>query len=374
MSDKKRTKEKKQRKKINKAFTNTITNAAGAFKAGSKIATNIADKAVEMGKQTLSEQAPKIAKASTDTMAKAGQLTENMGKAIYDGATVVKEKSNELTNAIKDKAPDVATSIKDSTSKAVSIAGDAAKKTADVVSEKAVETKEFIQQKAPTQEEIMQALDMCYAQAIDGVPGVSETVEDLVDDYISRYPTEEKAAKSLINYQIAKCTTSGFLTGLGGIIAMPLTIPANIATVWYVQLRMIAALAKIGGFDPRTDQVQTLVYACLTGQAVGDIIKRSGIEFGKKLTTSSINKISGATLTKINQAVGFRFVTKFGEKGIINLGKAVPVVGGIIGGGFDFVSTRVIANNAYRMFINDEETDDVVDIETENLIEQQETA
>lgn len=56
-------------------------------------------------------------------------------------------------------------------------------------------------------------------------------------------------------------------------------------------------------------------------------------------------------LTRINQGVGFRLVTKFGSKGLINLGKAVPVVGGVISGGFDFAETRVIANRAYKMFI-----------------------
>ena len=42
-----------------------------------------------------------------------------------------------------------------------------------------------------------------------------------------------------------------------------------------------------------------------------------------------------------------RFVTKFGEKGVVNLGKLVPVVGG----GFDFAATKIIGDNAYRMFI-----------------------
>lgn len=63
-----------------------------------------------------------------------------------------------------------------------------------------------------------------------------------------------------------------------------------------------------------------------------------------------VQKIPGTALTKINRKVGFRFITKFGEKGIINLGKMIPVVGGVIGG-FDFVETKVIANRAYKMFI-----------------------
>ena len=61
-------------------------------------------------------------------------------------------------------------------------------------------------------------------------------------------------------------------------------------------------------------------------------------------------KISGHSLKKINQMIGFRFITKAGEKGVINMSKTIPFVGGIIGGVFDFTSTKVIAERAIRTF------------------------
>lgn len=63
-----------------------------------------------------------------------------------------------------------------------------------------------------------------------------------------------------------------------------------------------------------------------------------------------IKKIPGEVLTKINRAVGFCFVTKFGEKGIINLGRMIPAVGGVVGGGFNLAETKLIANRAYKSF------------------------
>lgn len=135
---------------------------------------------------------------------------------------------------------------------------------------------------------------------------------------------------------------------------MIVAIPANISSVIYVQLRMIAALAKLGGYDPRDDQVQTLAYVCLTGQTAGTVLKEAGINIGEKLAVAGIKKIPGEALKRINQKVGFRLLTKFGEKGAINLGKAVPVVGGLVGGGFDFATTKIIANNAYKLFIKNQ--------------------
>jgi hypothetical protein len=46
-----------------------------------------------------------------------------------------------------------------------------------------------------------------------------------------------------------------------------------------------------------------------------------------------------------------RFITKFGTKGVINLGKMVPIVGGVIGGTFDYAGTKIIASKAKDIFL-----------------------
>ncbi len=190
-----------------------------------------------------------------------------------------------------------------------------------------------------------------YGLAVGGIPKVSRPAEALAEDYLSRHPNVSRSARDLIRHQVAKCGASGFLSGLGGLITLPVALPANLTSVLYVQMRMVAALAYMGGFDLHSDQVQTMVYMCLTGNAASQIAKSTGIKFGEKAAVSAIEKIPGKTLTAINQKVGFRFLTKFGEKGIVNLGKMVPFVGGAIGGGIDSFSTRIIASNAYRLFI-----------------------
>jgi len=197
---------------------------------------------------------------------------------------------------------------------------------------------------------MLKILDSCYDMALSGL-STSESVYNLADEYCKKYSDPKVAAKKMCNIQVVKCGTSGFITGLGGLITLPVAIPANVASVIYVQLRMIATVAKIGGYDPSDDQVRTMAYVCLTGSAAADIIKKAGINIGEKITVSAIKKIPGAVLTKINQKVGFRLLTKFGEKGAINLVKLVPVVGGVVGGGIDVVGSKAIAKVAYDMFI-----------------------
>jgi uncharacterized protein (DUF697 family) len=99
--------------------------------------------------------------------------------------------------------------------------------------------------------------------------------------------------------------------------------------------------------------IKTFVYACLAGNGTKDILKNAGIQISKKLAINGIKKIPYEVIKKINQAVGFRLLTKFGEKGVINLGKMVPVAGGIIGGTVDGVTTNTIGNVARKLFIEE---------------------
>lgn len=207
--------------------------------------------------------------------------------------------------------------------------------------------------KSLTQDTIMKALDWSYDKAINGgVPGMDTAIE-LAESYLQKDGTLDEKVKSLILWQNTKSATSGFLTGLGGIITLPVAIPANITSVILVQMRMVAAIAHMGGYDLKDDQVKSFVYACLAGNGAKDILKNAGVQIGKKLAVSGIKKIPFEVIKKINQAVGFRLLTKFGEKGIINLGKMVPFAGGLIGGTVDAVATNTIGNVAHKLFIQE---------------------
>lgn len=193
-------------------------------------------------------------------------------------------------------------------------------------------------------------LEWGYDKALNGLPG-TETVAELAEDYMKGNGSLESKVNDFIKWQKAKCFTSGFITGLGGLPLMPVTVPANISSVIYVQLRMVAAIAYIGGYDVRDDRVKTMVYACLCGDSAKRILKDAGIEVGKKMAVSFIKKLPTEVILKINRAVGFKLVTKFGEKGIVNLGKAVPVLGGLISGAVDYAAADTVGNAAKKIFI-----------------------
>lgn len=196
----------------------------------------------------------------------------------------------------------------------------------------------------------VQFLDSLYGKCLNGIPKVSKPVEELANDYIKKYGRTNKAISKLVKNQLNKNSINGFVSGFGGFMTMPITLPANVTSVLYVQMRMIAAIALIRGYDLNDDEVQTFVYSCLAGVAISDSFKEVGIKIGNKIFLNSVNKIPGRVLIKINQAMGFRFITKAGTKGIINLGKVVPVVGAGIGATFDYTTTWTIAKRAKKIF------------------------
>ena len=180
-----------------------------------------------------------------------------------------------------------------------------------------------------TESKMMQVLEWSYEKAVQGLPGM-ESAEELAKRYLEKYDTVDEAINTFINWQCTKCATSGFITGLGGLLTLPVAIPANISSVIFVQIRMIAAIAYMRGYNLKDDQVKTLVFVALTGQAATDILKQAGITIGSKVGMNLIKKMPMKVIYQINKKVGFRLVTKFGQKGIINLGKLVPIVGSVI--------------------------------------------
>ena len=210
---------------------------------------------------------------------------------------------------------------------------------------------------------MLKVMEWAFDKATGDIPGLGSS-SDMAKKYLDKYGSVNAAVDHLVKWQITSSATTGFATSFGGLPTMAITLPANIAGVMGIQLRMIGAIAELGGFHEQTEEKKTGMYLCLLGSQAGNTLSKTTGQFAIKFSTAALKKLPGSVLTKINQAVGFRLFTKFGQKGLVNIHKAIPVLGGVVGGSIDALSTYSIAKAAKALFLND-----IIDFEKQEEIE-----
>lgn len=187
-------------------------------------------------------------------------------------------------------------------------------------------------------------LDWAYNKALTGFSG-TESAYSLAHNYTNTPGTLEQKVDRLIKWQVTKSATSGFITGFGGLMMMPFSVPANIASVIYIQIRMIAAIAHMGGHDLQSDRVKSMIYICMAGNGAKELAKEASVKAGEK------------ALRNISQKATGRIAESIGSKGLTKITKAIPFMGGVIGASFDAVTTKIAGDIAKKTFINNNNID-----------------
>lgn len=197
---------------------------------------------------------------------------------------------------------------------------------------------------------LLAALDWAYEKALAG-GGPFTNAYVFAQTQNEKSGSAREAAGRIVSRQVAYCATSGFVTGLGGLLVLPLALPANLASVLLLQLRMVLAIAILGGFDPRTEAVKSLSFACLTGTQATGLLREAGIEAGEALTQRALVNIGEHVMNRIQTGVQLRLLAKTGRAGFVKLGKAIPLVGGVVGGTIDAAATQLIGKAAITVFL-----------------------
>ncbi|MFF9123908.1 EcsC family protein [Streptomyces sp. NPDC014889] len=171
-----------------------------------------------------------------------------------------------------------------------------------------------------------------------------EDMKDDIDAVIAR----------LIKESVAAAGTQGFVTGLGGLLTAGVTIPANVAASFVVNMRMAGAIAHLRGWDVRDPHARTVAMMLAIGMSAQSVLAAFGVKVGQKLGEQVIKKIPIAMLRAINKKAGFFLVSKYGTKrAAITLAKGIPILGGIVGGVVDAGATAVIGRAADKALRGD---------------------
>lgn len=186
---------------------------------------------------------------------------------------------------------------------------------------------------------------------IKGGPGLL-SAKELGEKYLKdpAYTNKLERIEALIKWEERKNFTSGFLTSLGGIMTLPIAIPASLGLNWILQTRMVAAMAHIGGFDIDEAPVRMSIALCLLGKKGKEILHHNLDDLESYLHKRRLSAIPSKTLTVINQAIAAKLMRVAAQKGMTRISKAIPLIGGVIGGAIDFHSCKETAEFAKELF------------------------
>jgi hypothetical protein len=189
-------------------------------------------------------------------------------------------------------------------------------------------------------------------RAIRGV-GPLEGAAALAEKERAEHEGDDAAAiKDIIETHVRLAGAQGFLTNIGGLVTVPVAVPANIAGLALIQCRMVAAIAHLRGYDLADKRVRSGILASLLGEErMLSLIKKKKLPgtpmavatapvYDEHLSTVMANEVAGEIITRMA-----------GKRIAFTVGRRVPVVGGIIGAGTDGFATWQVGRYVDREFL-----------------------
>ncbi|WP_432513969.1 EcsC family protein [Kineococcus sp. SYSU DK001] len=188
------------------------------------------------------------------------------------------------------------------------------------------------------------------AVGIDGL-GPFDGAAEVAAAAREHHPSAESAIHAVQRQHTRLVAGNGFVTGLGGLLTLPVALPANVFGFHVLAVRAVAAMAELRGYDTSRPEVRSAILLTLVGADATDVLKAAGLPTGGRLTgrlTGLLtSRVPAPVLMLVNKGVGFRIIARFGTQGLLRLPqRALPVVGGAVGAGVDTVMFRRIAKAA----------------------------
>lgn len=171
----------------------------------------------------------------------------------------------------------------------------------------------------------------------------------------SQAATEEEAVelaiRRVIREGVTAAGTAGFVTGLGGLVTMPVTVPTNMAGALVINARMVGAIAHLRGYALDDPHIRAMIPLVVADSSAQGFASELGSKLGQAVTKQAIKAIPMSVIHRANARAGIYLVAKYGaQRSAITLAKAVPFGGGVVGGDVDATLTRALGALAKRAF------------------------
>ena len=180
------------------------------------------------------------------------------------------------------------------------------------------------------------------------------TAKEIANEYImdENYGDDnEKRIADLVSWERGKTMGSAFVTGVGGVVSLPLLPAALISSLIY-QARLSGGIAEIRGYDTHQDDVQTAVIVSLMGTNINKITQ----QLDSRVAYKTFTEFGTLRLPIVGMATIQRMVIReLAKQGSVKASarggaRALPLLGGIVGSLVDAHSLEKTKDNALRIF------------------------
>ncbi len=188
-----------------------------------------------------------------------------------------------------------------------------------------------------------------FDRAVDGFGPLLGAAE-AADKRLAEHEGDvDKAIRSLIDSHVRFAGVEGFLTNIGGLVTMTVTLPVNISGLALLQCHLVAGIAHVRGYDLADPRVRNAVIACMLGEdTVKSLVKK------KKLPSSPMAIATAPAVDlDLDQRLAAEVTAELmgrvaGKRTIAVVGRRVPVIGGGVGAVTDGYATYRIGRYAAK--------------------------
>ena len=159
----------------------------------------------------------------------------------------------------------------------------------------------------------------------------------------------DRAIHEVIENHVRLAGAQGFVTNLGGLVTAAVTIPANITGLALIQCRMIAGIAHLRGYDLEDPRVRNAILVTLLGEdVVGSMVKAKKVPAPPMALATAPAHDAGID-QMVSGVVASDLITRVaGKRLATQIGRRIPLVGGVVGMGADGYATWKIGRYADR--------------------------
>ena len=187
-------------------------------------------------------------------------------------------------------------------------------------------------------------------KAIDGLPGFAGAREVAQKELRSKGDVDA-AVSTVITKHLGLAGAQGFATGLGGLPATAVMLPANVTALALVHIRMVAAIAHLRGYDLARPGVRLAVLEATLGPEDVEKLLDDRKLPGRPRDVAGMDDVPEKLFDGVAGHAGRVLLGRVtGKQLVLTVARRIPLLGGGVGAVVDGLSTRAVGSYANEEF------------------------